>query len=137
MSKSLEALAALLVKGARVTLNAYTIDGVKANNGLVGREQLIVDVDEKGGVSLIVSDPTGASELGRRYWTSPRENEVEVKGSSFTLTVGGSSKGNPKHVYEYKVVKPEAAPAAAEPAEEKATQEAQPARPAPDAPAKV
>lgn len=59
MSKQLEALAALLVKGARVTLNAFTIDGKKASNILTGREQLVVDVDDKG-ISLIVSDPKSA-----------------------------------------------------------------------------
>ena len=39
MSKQLEALAALLVKGARITLNAFTIDGKKASNILTEREQ--------------------------------------------------------------------------------------------------
>lgn len=105
MSKQLEALAALLVKGARVTLKAFTIDGVKATNTLVDREQLIVEVDEKG-VSLIISEPKSAAEMGRRYWTSPRPQEVEVKGDSFTLTTGAGGKESPKMVYSYSVVKP-------------------------------
>lgn len=105
MSKQLEALAALLVKGARVTLKAFTIDGVKAANTLVDREQLIVEVDEKG-VSLIISDPKSAAEMGRRYWTNPRPQEVEVKGDSFTLTTGAGGKESPKMVYSYSVVKP-------------------------------
>lgn len=37
------------------TLNAFTIDGKKASNILTEREQLVVDVDDKG-ISLI-SDP--------------------------------------------------------------------------------
>ena len=115
MSKQLEALAALLVKGARVTLKAFTIDGVKATNTLVDREQLIVEVDEKG-VSLIISEPKSAAEMGRRYWTNPRPQEVEVKGDSFTLTTGAGGKESPKMVYSYSAVKPPVEPSAAAPA---------------------
>lgn len=125
MSKQLEALAALLVKGARVTLKALTIDGVKAANTLVDREQLIVEVDEKG-VSLIISDPKSAAEMGRRYWTSPRPQEVEVKGDSFTLTTGAGGKESPKMVYSYSVVKPPVELAKA-PASEQKEDEAPPA----------
>ena len=117
MSKQLEALAALLVKGARVTLNAFTIDGKKASNTLTEREQLVVDVDDKG-ISLIVSDPKSAGEMGRRYWARPRESEVEVKGNGngFTLTTGAGTKESPKLVYHYSVVKPPVEPSAAAPA---------------------
>lgn len=127
MSKQLEALAALLVKGARVTLNKFTTDGVKSLNGLVDREQLVVEVDEKGGVALIISDPKSNSEMGRRYWAMPRENEVEVKGNSFALSYGTGSKESPKIVYQYSVVPPEAASASAE----KAAEAKAPAAPAP------
>ena len=127
MSKQLEALAALLVKGARVTLNKFTTDGVKSLNGLVDREQLVVEVDEKGGVALIISDPKSNSEMGRRYWAMPRENEVEVKGQNFVLTYGAGSKESPKIVYHYSVVPPEVATAPAE----KAAEAKAPAAPAP------
>ena len=127
MSKQLEALAALLVKGARVTLNKFTTDGVKSLNGLVDREQLVVEVDEKGGVALIISDPKSNSEMGRRYWAMPRENEVEVKGNSFALSYGSGSKESPKIVYHYSVVPPEVVPASAE----KAAEAKAPAAPAP------
>ena len=115
MSKQLEALAALLVKGARVTLNAFTIDGKKASNILTEREQLVVDVDDKG-ISLIVSDPKSAGEMGRRYWARPRESEVEVKGNGFTLTTDAGTKESPKLVYHYSVDKPPVEPSAAAPA---------------------
>ena len=127
MSKQLEALAALLVKGARVTLNKFTTDGVKSLNGLVDREQLVVEVDEKGGVALIISDPKSNSEMGRRYWTMPRESEVEVKGNNFILSYGSGSKENPKIAYHYSVVPPEVVPAPAE----KAAEAKAPAAPAP------
>ena len=81
------------------------------------------------GISLIVSDPKSAGEMGRRYWARPRESEVEVKGNGFTLTTGAGTKENPKLVYHYSVVKPPVEPSAAAPVKAAAAPAPRPSTP--------
>lgn len=102
MSKVLEALAKLLVKGSRIVLDKFTVDGIDATHELLKREQLVVDRNEDGTVTLMVSSPKNSSELGHRYLRDLKE--VEVDGARFTITEQSPAikgKPGPKFVYHY------------------------------------